>query len=183
VPGFFAFDPFPFSRRLAQENFRVKRFRSIALALPVAVASMMLTFLGCGPRLPSYKLVPVKGTVKLDGAPLADADVSFLYDGAGPQGYNGSRGKTDPNGKYELTNLNKPGAVEGKYKVVISKITDKNGKPVVENVEQGMDVGQMILSGDAIESIPPAYSDLTQTKLTADVTAAKSDGYDFELTK
>jgi hypothetical protein len=140
---------------------------------------------GCnGSAVPTYKLVPVTGTVKLNGTPLADADVQFHYNGdMAPPGYMGSTGKTDPNGKYELTTNAQKGCVEGKFKVVISKYTDPQGNPVKADPATGVDIEQLKMQGQAVELLPPTYSSPDRTTLTADVTAGKADGYDFELTK
>ncbi|HUE71098.1 MAG TPA: hypothetical protein VMP01_09440 [Pirellulaceae bacterium] len=140
---------------------------------------------GCGgPSVPTFQLVPVTGTVKLNGTPLADAEVQFHYDGDNrPPQYFGSTGKTDPNGKYELLTNAQKGCVEGKFKVVVSKWTDPQGNPVKIDPETGMDLEQLIQQGQAIEFLPPTYSHPERTTLTAEVTAGKADGYDFELTK
>jgi hypothetical protein len=151
----------------------------------IATAAILTLIAGCnGSAVPTYKLVPVSGTVKLNGTPLADAEVQFSYDGdAKPEQYVGSTGKTDPNGKYELTTNAQKGCVEGKFKVIISKYTDPQGNPVKLDPEIGMDLEQLKQQGQAVESIPAKYSDPTKTELVAEVTAAKADGYDFDLTK
>ena len=155
--------------------------RSIVFA---ALVSLIIVVAGCGDGVPTYDLVPVTGIVKLNGTPLADADVQFVYEGGNaPPQYAGSTGKTDPNGKYELVTNAQKGCVEGKFKVVISKWTDAQGNTVINDPEKGMDLEQMKMQGQAVQFIPPAYSSLEQTKLTADVSAGKADGYDFELTK
>ena len=151
-----------------------------------ALLAVLSAFIaGCGgPKVPTYKLVPVTGTVKLDGTPLADADVQFHYNGdKAPPQYVGSTGKTDPNGKYELLTNAQKGCVEGKFKVVVSKWTDPQGNPVKIDPESGMDLEQLKQQGQATHALPANYSSPEQTKLTAEVTAGKADGYDFELTK
>jgi hypothetical protein len=152
------------------------------------VAALVALFAGCGgSKVPTYDLVPVSGTVKLNGAPLPDADVAFIFDGdpaQAPRQYFGSAGKTDANGKYEIATNAQKGCVEGKFKVVISKYTDPQGNPINVDPESGLDLEQLKQQGQAVESIPPQYSDIDQTTLTAvEVTAGKPDGYDFELTK
>ena len=159
---------------LGQFPFRFTLFSALALLA------------GCdsGPKVPTYKLVPVSGIVKLNGTPLADADVQFHYNGdSAPPQYVGSTGKTDPNGKYELLTNAQKGCVEGKFKVIVSKYTDPQGNPVKADTSTGMDLEQLKMQGQAIESVPAKYSDLQQTTLTADVTAGKAEGYDFDLTK
>lgn len=152
--------------------------RLLSLAASVALVA------GCGePDVPTYDLVPVSGVVKLNGQPLADADVQFHFDGDPPKEYFGSTGKTDATGKYELGTNAQKGCVEGKFKVVISKVTDPQGNAITVDPETGMDLEQLKQQGQAVESLPPQYSNPDQTTLTAEVTAGKADGYDYELTK
>ncbi|QDT91814.1 carboxypeptidase-like regulatory domain-containing protein [Gimesia algae] len=87
----------------------------------------------------------VKGKVTLDGAPLADANVTFM-----PETIRGSSGTTDSDGNYELTYIrDEKGAAIGNHKVVISKLVDEK------------------------ETIPPNYSD--ETELTAVVKAGPNE--------
>jgi hypothetical protein len=160
-------------------RFHVPRFLPTLVVLYGALA---VGLAGCDMGGPSFKLTPVTGTVKLNGQPLADADVQFIYDGTPPQEFLGSMGKTDANGKYELTTNKGKGTIDGKFKVIVSKITDKSGNPVKENLEAGMDIQQMIQSGDAIQLIPPAYSDVSVTQQTAEV-AGKPLVKDIDIVK
>ncbi|HZL88444.1 MAG TPA: hypothetical protein VFB96_08745 [Pirellulaceae bacterium] len=132
---------------------------------------------------PSFKLTPVSGTVKMNGQPLPDADVQFVYDGTPPEEFLGSMGKTDANGKYELTTNKGKGTIDGKFKVIVSKYTDKSGNPVKENLEGGIDLQQLIQSGDAIQAVPPQYSDITQTKETAQVVSGTPLVKDIDIVK
>ena len=61
---------------------------------------MALTILGCSPT-PRPPLGLVRGTVTLDGRPLADATVRFTPAGRGRT----SQGTTDAAGRYELRYL------------------------------------------------------------------------------
>jgi hypothetical protein len=84
----------------------------------VAAAALML---GCGG---GEKIAPVSGTVKLDGKPLANAQVTFQPTGSAsnPKAGVGSYGTTDANGNYSLKTSdtdNKSGAVVGTHRVAI----------------------------------------------------------------
>ena len=151
--------------------------------LVVLFGVVVVGLAGCNMGGPSFKLTPVSGTVKMDGKPLPDADVQFIFDGTPPEQFLGSMGKTDAGGKYELTTNNGKGTIEGKFKVIVSKITDKSGNPVKENLEAGMDIQQMIASGDAIQMVPPQFSDVGQTKETAEVVAGKPLVKDIDIVK
>jgi hypothetical protein len=69
---------------------------------------------GCGQSGP--QIAPVHGHVKLDGQPLAYADVQFQPDGS----KRGSSGRTDENGQYSLMyKRGQPGALVGQHTVRI----------------------------------------------------------------
>jgi hypothetical protein len=159
--------------------------RGLSLLRVLVCAASASLVAGCGGSdVPTFQLVPVSGTVKMNGAPLADAEVQFHYDDtANPEKYFGSTGKTDPNGKYELMTNAQKGCVEGKFKVVISKWADPQGNPIKDDPASGMDLEQLRQQGQAVQAVPANYTTVEQTPLTADVTAGKADGYDFELTK
>jgi hypothetical protein len=79
----------------------------LALAVVVCVS-------GCGK---GPKLVPVSGTVTMDGQPLADAMVTFTYtDHPRP-----AAGRTDANGAFKLIYNNRVGGPIGSAKVMIRK--------------------------------------------------------------
>lgn len=86
----------------------------IALRQAVAVA-LVCAALGCSKTSKKY---PVKGVVKLDGAPVAGATVTFLPDGEKGQP---ASGMTDSQGNFTLSTNNVDGAMAGNYKVTISK--------------------------------------------------------------
>ncbi len=146
----------------------------------VAIA-VWATCSGCGVKKsgPNVDLVPVSGVVTLDGKPLANADIVFYLEGDRSQGYHGSGGKTDAQGKYTLTSIAGSGAAAGNYKVAVSRITDPQGKPVV--LQEGIDMEQLRMQGQAKESLPEKYSDSEKTELKATVEKGKADGYDFPL--
>jgi hypothetical protein len=145
------------------------RFALLSAAL---LGMLAISVSGCNTGGPAFKLTPVTGTVKLNGAPLADAAVTFLYNGPPeslPADFTGSVGKTDANGKYELITNGGKGTIAGKFKVIVQKTTDKDGKPLKEDLAGGMDIEQLKLGGQAIEWIPPKWSDINQVTETADV--------------
>ncbi len=125
-------------------------------------ATIMLTCVvcvGCGssnhPDTPS-----VSGTVTLDGAPVANAVLTFVPLEEARESY----GRTDADGKYELyyTDDDK-GAVPGKHSV---RITTAGGGDEDSGVE------------GSTEKLPAKYN--TRTELTAEVEAGKNS-IDFPL--
>ena len=98
------------------------------------------SFLGCGD---GYSLVPVSGTVTVNGKPEGGIKLYFApvaTEGsvtAGPH----STGITDDNGDFVLENRNgKPGAVTGNHRVIVSYADAASGKtlttPSVEKAKK-----------------------------------------------
>jgi lysophospholipase L1-like esterase len=102
------------------------------------------------------KQVVSSGTVTLDGKPLEGATVAFVQ-GATPVAV----GKTDADGKFQLTTDGVPGVPPGEYGVVISK-----GR---EDVRKS-------------ELVPPRYSSPHRTVLRFIVPAEGTTNVDFRLT-
>ncbi|MFO0865387.1 MAG: hypothetical protein U0744_12180 [Gemmataceae bacterium] len=114
---------------------------------------------GCAQSNPLAERNGVSGTVKLDGAPLAEGTIAFdRGDGAVP-------GSAEiKNGSYNLTarpGLNK--VVIRSFKVDPSIVSKDPARPV----------------DNRVNLIPEKYND--KTTLTADVTADKKK-FDFDLT-
>lgn len=93
------------------------------LLLFAALGYAVVGCTGCVP--PSAAVVPVSGTVTLDGYPLADATLTFqpiTEKGAAAQSGIGSFGKTDQQGRYTLRLIqpDEPGALVGKHTVTLT---------------------------------------------------------------
>lgn len=135
--------------------------------------ALALTFLvGCGGG-DGPKTVDVSGVVKMDGQPLADAEVNFLSEKHA--GY----GKTDASGKFTLTN----GAAPGMNKITISKIVDPKLNP-----EGGLDAEMLRMEGQMQglptakgEKVPYQYSVAAQSTLTFNVPAGGTSEANFDL--
>jgi len=80
----------------------------------VVLILLFVVITGCGKD--GQQIAPVHGHVKLDGQPLANADVQFQPDGS----QRPSSGRTDAEGRYELMyKRGQPGAMVGTHKVRI----------------------------------------------------------------
>lgn len=97
--------------------------------LSLTCATVCLLLLpGCKPGV-SIKTVPVSGTVKLEGAPLAGATVSFV----GPdENTKTATGVTDAEGRYRLScfvtgTTPVDGAMPGQYTVIVAKRQSAQG--------------------------------------------------------
>lgn len=137
-----------------------------------SVACLLVTLLltGCGksgPELPA--LVPVSGTVTWDGQPLVGGSVTLIPVSGTPG--SGGTGRTNIDGKYELTDVtrNEVGVPAGSYKVVIMTPLLDEGYTPEPNAPPFTKV-----------EIPPRYGHREQTKLTAEV-AAGSGPINFDL--
>jgi len=84
-----------------------------------AVPLVLLGVVGCGDADSAVALVPVKGTVTLNGKPMANALVSFVPE---PGNKNGTAGgdTTGPEGNYMARYRGRSGLAPGKYKVTIA---------------------------------------------------------------
>lgn len=140
---------------------------SCFLVVPLALA-------GCETADDGPPLVAVEGTVTLDGKPLDSATVSFIPTGSTLG--QGGMAVTDTNGQFEIASpdLKRKGLPAGSYKVVISRPLNPDGTPFTATAEVGL------MDSGARESLPPAYSDFEQTRLTADV-AAEGAKLEFKL--
>jgi len=119
---------------------------------------------------PKVQAMPVKGTVTLDGKPLAGADVVFSV--ADPPAVFAGRTKDD--GGYELHGLaGRESALKGACKVTISRLVKPDGSPLAPD--------EAPANASATEQLPPRYSQFGATKLSATV-GAEGGTFDFPLT-
>lgn len=129
----------------------------------LTVVALFTCVAGCGGGAVDDQpdLGQVKGTVTMNGSPLADVEVVFHPEKGRP-----SSGKTDSSGNYELSYVgDEKGAKIGSHKVRITT-------PQEEAPEEGE------ATKKTEEKIPAEYN--TKTTLTADVKAG-DNVFDFEL--
>ena len=133
------------------------------IASMLVVVALFTFVAGCGGSAVNDQpdLGQVKGTVTMDGSPLADVQVVFR-----PDKGRASSGKTDSSGNYELVYVgDEKGAKIGAHKVSITT-------PQQDTPEEGESTKK------AKEKIPAEYN--AKTTLTADVKAG-DNVFDFEL--
>jgi hypothetical protein len=93
----------------------------------------LVTVYGCGGQM----FGPVEGILKMNGKPLANVQVEFLPEANGPR----SMGVTDPEGKYQLTTIdNRPGALVGTHRVVLSDLQIYDDKPLPPGEKMKRDI-------------------------------------------
>lgn len=134
-----------------QSSGRVKARRGL-----FAVACGTLLLAGCGSGASGPELADVRGTVTLDGKPVADAVVIFTPILQGSEEARPAQATTDGHGRYELRySTTRSGARPGKYKVTVATFRetgeDGQGNPVAA----------------APETLPETYN--ARSTLTAEV--------------
>lgn len=110
------------------------------LATTVAIALAPLVS-GCGEGGPA--LVPVSGTVTINGKPLEGANVQFNPDLSSNKDGQYAEDTTGPEGNYKLMTKGRSGIVPGKYKVTISKPAVIASPKVAENFKDDPFMAQM----------------------------------------
>lgn len=152
--------------------FPVSRFCSVLI---------LFAAIGCEEERPAVEgLVPVTGTVTLDGKPLENAQVTFVPMSVDLHGGLDANAQTDAEGKYELQSDQgrAVGAKPGKYRVVISRLHRPDGTIALLSPDKSP--MQLMIEDQAKESIPARYSDSLKTVLRAEVPAGGGT-QDFRL--
>ena len=145
---------------------------SVRLLFNLLLVAFSLSHTGCGGIAANPNLVPVTGTITLDGKPLAGASVTFVGIGATPG--EGATGLTDDAGKYELAHFRAgTGAMPGEYKVVIMKRVMSDGSPIPAGT---LSIAELATR----DLLPLRFSDYHQTQLKANV-AKEGPPVDFQI--
>ena len=149
----------------------------------MSVALIAVMMVGCGSELPSPSPVfPVTGTGTLGGQPVVGADVTFFN----AEKKRSAFSQTDEEGNYSLmTFALNDGAVEGNHVVTIAKYAPPAPAPVDVDVDsedyeppkEGYDAPPP--KGET--QLNPKYADAATSGLTATVTEAGPNVFDFEL--
>lgn len=131
----------------------------------VALIMMLLVTAASGCGSGGLGLVPVEGTVRLNGEPLADAQIIFRPEAGGrPSG-----ARTDEEGHFSLEYMEgQLGALTGKHKVSISTFIEAD--PDSSN--------PLIMRGQA-ETLPAEYN--KQTTLQVELESGNNEPVDFDL--
>jgi hypothetical protein len=142
--------------------------------------TLALLAVGCGQSEPTVnvlvdpaKLVSASGTVKSHGEPLAGAVVMLMNSSGIP-----SIGETGSDGRFVLETASQRGALPGTYQVTISYMVSPEGKPQGLASRSAMVRSKEMV--EAVEVLPPEYSDIKKTKLTAEV-GQEGARLDFDL--
>lgn len=107
-------------------SLRCRDRRVFALLVLVALS-------GCGTK----KMVPVKGLVKLDGAPLAGATIRFIGTDGGTSRPMTGISKSD--GTFQMTTFaSNDGVPPGEYRVIVTKTEGKPDPKLEEASSEGV---------------------------------------------
>lgn len=126
--------------------------------LPLVLASAVAA--GCGSGRPTT--VPIRGSVTLDGKPVAQAMVLFVPATGGVP----ARGVTGEDGGFTLTTFTEgDGALAGKHRVAVSKMKVTG----IEATADGMVPANVSGEMRTIWVTPQKYSDVETSGLEVDV--------------
>lgn len=138
--------------------------------------AVLISCLGCfqsGPKAPPGmpKLIPTTIILNQDGAPLAEASVTFYPD---PMNDWSAGGSSDEQGRVEVfTGGQFKGLAAGKYKVTVSK-TERD--PLDFSGDPEKDYGayeKAIAKQKSYRLVDPKYSELNTTPLVVNIEAGK----------
>lgn len=131
--------------------------RTEKFLLPFLVLGL-IAFSGCGSKTKGPKTVPVSGTLKIGGAPAPNIQVNLVPE---EEGLQIASGKTDDTGHFDLvTGPGAPGAMVGKYKVVLQEIPgedDSYMNQTEDNAKESEDGGVVDPTQGGSGKIPEKY--------------------------
>lgn len=138
---------------------------------------------GCGGPTDKLNLVPVTGTITLEGQPLSGATVTYFPQAA--QGVAASA-TTDDHGKYTLqtAGAQRPGAVPGGYNVTVMKTEVKQLTTEEQAIAQTKMKGKSMFGPPLTEAkqlLPLKYRNPTQSGFTATVSESGKNSFDFDV--
>jgi hypothetical protein len=152
------------------------RLIRLNLTLRRAAALLILVAAGCGGGADKWSkkrpaVHQVSGTVLLDGAPIAGANVNFVPSGGTTAAY----ALTDEKGNFRLSTFAQAdGAPSGKYRVTVQKTVQETAPDPM-----GGDNPPVVVKETSL--VPEKYSDPETSGLLAEVGDKGSKGLVFEL--
>ena len=164
---------------MPSEDVDLNAIRTLRPMLPLALLGLLAAPIGCAPSpvkpFNPPALVPVQGTITVDGEPLETATVTFL-----PTDEEGTLtvGETDAEGFYALQYLGGDGTATGSYKVSVGYKVSTAGKPLGLGVQSSLVPPDDVIG--AQERLPANYSDLGRTVLSAEV-PPQGGTFNFDL--
>ncbi|TWU20701.1 hypothetical protein Pla52o_45800 [Novipirellula galeiformis] len=138
----------------------------------LTLAAFIVSFAGCSGGT-DVELVPVSGTVTVDGKPTEGITVTlFRQSGEGKRLI--PQGQTDAEGKFTTkVSPTESGAPVGQYAVLFERWTLPDGSPIPE--------GQTPADSGAVNQIPQRYTDPSTSPETVTIAADGADNLSFDL--
>jgi hypothetical protein len=129
--------------------------------------AVMLISAGCGSSSSEFEIAPARGTVTIDGKPLANAKITFA-----PEHGPSANAESDTSGAFVLSSNGKgDGAVVGRHTVTVtargSSHEDMKGSPL------------MPVPGQSL--IPVTYGDPTTSGLEFEVAEGRDNTFEIQL--
>lgn len=157
----------------------------------VSLLPFLLAVVGCGGG--GLNPTPVSGTINYRGKPVADAQVTFHWTGG--EGGRSASGKTDAQGKFQLTtNSTNDGAVPGDYAVTVAKFDavavgksegiDVEAGNYGANYEAMMNAAASNKSGGAVpmsNEIPAKFNSVAESGIKRSVASGQNNDFTIDL--
>ncbi|HLJ96841.1 MAG TPA: hypothetical protein VKU02_26945 [Gemmataceae bacterium] len=118
----------------------------------------------------------VTGSVKLDGKPLADAEVRFCPTDDRDRIGNSTRTHSDGSFELELHPQFGKTLLPGHYVALVSKLVQKNGA-----VPPAEDAGMLLAAGSLHNSLPPMYDEFDKSPFKVEIGKGDNALAPFEL--
>jgi hypothetical protein len=137
----------------------------------------LVTAAGCGES--GISPVPAEGKVTLDGAPLANASLTFFATGEdGAYGF----AISDPDGHFSVSHGKEKGLRPGKYKVTVIKSLADEGPPRAPGKRDATERAEW-REKSSVSLLPEIYGKVTTTTLVADVPPGGVKNLELSLKK
>jgi len=147
----------------------LRKFSSfVQVFLSIVLFVLVASLLGCGGGNTEFvpPLVPVKGMITVDGAPVTAGHVSFVPLVTPTKPTAASSGKIGSDGTYEIFTGGKSGAPTGKFKVWLapSMVPPKEGEPNVVYDSKYTNAGKTPLEIEVVDKAAAGSYDLKLSK-------------------
>jgi hypothetical protein len=139
-------------------------------------AAMTTLLAGCGQGSSLYRAT---GTVRYKGQPVEGAIVTFRCEPLSKI----ATGTTDGEGRFELTTYSAgKGAVAGKHKVTVTKLSAPAGVSTLSSMQEMVDVAKKPAGvGAQPNQLPTRYASPETSLLEFEVTASGPNDFQIEL--
>ena len=146
---------------------------------------LLVAFTGCK-KAKIAGLVPAEGNLVYNGIPLAWSSIAFIPEDASSG--RPATGNTDENGKFILRTLGEPGALPGKYNVMVARFIVDEGPNSLKNWKKKRSDGEPEPKPNSeatdvkvISAIPAKYQKAKQSGIKITVNSQGDRSLKIEL--